>query len=59
MKEQLTQEENDVQDLDIVINHLAKSRNKTEVLKMVMAGFGIARFADSSFLSVFTLPAEK
>jgi hypothetical protein len=55
----LTQEENDVQDLDVVINRLATPRNKTEVLKMVTSGFGVTCIADSSFLSVFTIPAEK
>jgi hypothetical protein len=59
MKEQLTQKEKDIQDLDAVVDLLSKSRIKAESLKVVTADFGIARIADSSFLSIFTLSAEK
>jgi hypothetical protein len=59
MKDQLIQEENDIQDLDAVIDCLLKSRNKAESMKIVMAGFGVACTANSTFLSFFTLPAEK
>jgi hypothetical protein len=59
MKEQLTQEENDIQDFDVIIDRLATSRNKTEVFKMVTSGFSVTGIANSSFLSVFPFPAEK
>jgi hypothetical protein len=55
----LTQEKNDIQDLDAVIDCLFKSRNKAKSMKMVTASFGVACTADSTFLSVFTLLAEK
>ena len=58
MQECLTQEENDTRDIDAVIDHFSKSRNK-ENLKMVTPGFGVTHVAESTFLSVFTLPAEK
>ncbi len=59
IKEQLIQEENDIQDLNAVVDCLAKLRNKAESVKMATAGFGVARTANLTFLSVFTLPAEK
>ncbi len=59
IKERLTQEENDSEDLDLVINHLSKSRNKADTLKMVISGLEDIRVSDSTFLSVFTLPSEK
>jgi hypothetical protein len=59
MKEQLTQEENNLCDIDAVVDHSLKSRNKAESLKMMMPGFGVTRSAESTFLSVFTLPAKK
>jgi hypothetical protein len=59
MKEQLTQEENDIHNLDAVVDHLTRSRNKTEALKMVTHGFGVTRVAKSTFFSVFTLPTKK
>jgi hypothetical protein len=58
MQERLTQEENDTRDIDAVIDHFSKTRNK-ENLKMVTPGFGVTHVAESTFLSVFTLPAEK
>jgi hypothetical protein len=51
MKERLIQEES--------VDCLLKSRNKAKSMKMVMAGFGVARTADSTILSIFTLLAEK
>jgi hypothetical protein len=59
MQEQLTQEENGVCNIDTVVDHFTKLRNKAESLKMVMPGFSVTRVAESTFLSVFTLPAEK
>ncbi len=59
MKEQLTQEENNLHNINAVVDHFSKSRNKAESLKMVMPGFGVTRSAESTFLSVFTLPAKK
>jgi hypothetical protein len=59
MKEQLIQEENDIQNLDAVIDCLSKLRNKAESMKMLTAGFGVARTTDLTFLSVFTLLAKK
>ncbi len=59
MQEQLTQEENDIHDIDAVVDHFTKSRNKAESLKMVTPGFSVTRVAESTFLSVFTLPAKK
>ena len=53
VREQLTQEENDGTDLDLVVQRLAKSRNKADNAKMVTAGFGVARPAESTFLSTF------
>jgi hypothetical protein len=47
MKEQLTQEENDIRDLDAVVDHLTRLRNKAEALKMVTHGFGVTRVAKS------------
>ena len=55
IKERLTQEENDSEDLDLVIERLSKSRN----MKMITPGFDGARVSDSTFVSVFTLPTEK
>jgi hypothetical protein len=52
MKEQLTQEENDIHDLNSVIGCLTSSRNKTEALKMVTHGFGVTRVAESFELGV-------
>jgi hypothetical protein len=59
MQEQLTQEENDIRDIDAVVDHFTKSRNKAESLKMVTPGFSVTRVAESTFLSVFTLPSKK
>jgi hypothetical protein len=39
IKERLTQEENDSEDLELVIERLSKSRNKAESLKMLTPGF--------------------
>jgi hypothetical protein len=50
MKEQLTQEENNIQDLDAVVDCLLKLRNKAKSMKMVMASIGVARTADLTFL---------
>jgi hypothetical protein len=58
-EERLTQEENNIKDLDAVIDHLSKLRNMAKSITMVTAGFGVARTADSTFLSIFTLLAEK
>jgi hypothetical protein len=58
MQERLTQEENDNRDIDAVVDHFSKTRNKDN-LKMVTPGFGVTYVAESTFLSVFTLPAEK
>jgi dethiobiotin synthetase len=55
----LTQEENNIQDLDAVIDHLLKLRNKAKSMKVVTASFGVACTADPTFLSIFTLLAEK
>ena len=55
IKERLTQEENDSEDLDLVIERLSKSRS----MKMVSPDFSGARVSDSTFVSVFTLPTEK
>jgi hypothetical protein len=46
MKERLIQEENDIQDLDAVVDCLLKLRNKAKSMKMVTAGFGVARTAN-------------
>jgi hypothetical protein len=59
MQERLTQEENDICNIDAVVDHFTKLRNKAESLRMVMPGFSVTRVAKSTFLSVFTLPAEK
>jgi hypothetical protein len=59
MKEQLIQKENNIQDLDAVVDCLLKLRNKAKSIKIVTAGFGVACTANLTFLSVFTLPAEK
>jgi hypothetical protein len=59
MKERLTQEENNLCNIDAVIDHFSKLRNKAESLKMVTPGFGVTRSAESTFLSVYTLPAKK
>jgi hypothetical protein len=59
IKERLTQEENDSEDLDLVIERLSKSRNKADSMKMITPGFDGARVSDSTFVSVFTLPTEK
>jgi hypothetical protein len=59
MKERLTQEENNIQDSDAVVDCFLKSKNKAESMKMVTAGFKVACTANSTFLSVFTLSAEK
>jgi hypothetical protein len=59
MKERLTQEENDIRNLDAVVDHLTRSRNKAEALKMVTHGFGVTRVAELTFFSVFTLPTKK
>jgi hypothetical protein len=58
MQERLTQEENDTRDIVAVVDHFSKTRNK-ENLKMVTPGFGVTHVAESTFLSVFTLPAKK
>ena len=58
MQERLTQEENDTRNIDAVVDHFSKTRNK-ENLKMVTPGFGVTHVAESTFLSVFTLPAKK
>ena len=55
IKERLTQEENDSEDLDLVIERLSKSRR----MKMVSPDFSGARVSDSTFVSVFTLLTEK
>ena len=59
MRELLTQEENDGEDLDVVAQCLSKSRGKNDSAKMVTASFGIAHPADSTFLSTFILPPRK
>jgi hypothetical protein len=59
MQERLTREENDIRDIDAVVDHFTKSRNKAESLKMVTPGFSVTCVAKSTFLSVFTLPAKK
>jgi hypothetical protein len=59
MKERLTQEENNLYNIDAVVDHFSKPRNKAESLKMVTPGFGVTCSAESIFLSVFTLPAKK
>ncbi len=59
IKEHLTQEENNSEDLDLVINHLSKSRNKAKRFKMVTFGLRDIRVSDSTFLSAFTLPSVK
>jgi hypothetical protein len=59
IKERLTQEENNSEDLDLVTNHLSKSRNKANTLKMVISGLEDICVSDLTFLSVFTLPSEK
>ena len=59
IKEHLTQEENDSEDLELVIERLLKSRNKAGSLKMVTPGFTGVQVSDSTFISVFTLPSEK
>jgi hypothetical protein len=59
IKEHLTQEENDSEDLDLVIERLSKSRNKADSMKMITPVFDGARVSDSTFVSVFTLPTEK
>jgi hypothetical protein len=59
MQEQLTQEENDICNIDAVVDHFTKLRNKVESLKMLTPSFSVTRVAESTFLSVFTLPAKK
>jgi hypothetical protein len=59
MKERLTQEENNIKDLDTFVDCLSKSRNKAKSMKMVTACFVVFHSANGTFLSVFTLPAEK
>jgi hypothetical protein len=59
MQEQFTQEENDICNIDAVVDHFIKLRNKAESLKMVTPGFSVTRVAESTFLSVFTLAAKK
>ena len=58
MQERLTQEENDTHDIDAVVDRFSTTRNK-ENLKMITPGFGATHVAESTFLSVFTLPAKK
>ncbi len=59
IKERLTQEENNSEDLELVIDRLPKSRNEAESLKMLTPGFAGVQVSDSTFISVFTLPSEK
>jgi hypothetical protein len=48
-----------MRDLDAVVDHLTRLRNKTEALKMVTHGFGVTGVAESTFFSVFTLLTKK
>ena len=59
MRELLTQDKNDGDDLDGVVQHLLKSRVKNDGAKMVTACFGVALAAELTFLSTFILPPEK
>jgi hypothetical protein len=59
MRKLLTQDKNDGDNLDAVVQHLLKPRVKNDGAKMVRAGFGVALAAELTFLSTFILPPEK
>ena len=58
MRELLTQEENDSDKLDAVVQRLLKLRGGNDSAKMVTAGFGVPCAAESTFLSTLILLPE-